>query len=67
MKKLKAFRLEQSRKERIKPYYIFNDAQLEDVINKRPKTKEELLRISGFGTVKVEKYGEEIINILNEG
>lgn len=67
VKKLKSFRLEQSRKERIKPYYIFNDAQLEDVINKRPKTKEELLRISGFGTVKVEKYGEEIINILNEG
>lgn len=65
VKKLKAFRLERSRKEKIKPYYIFNDAQMEDIINKNPQTKEELLRVSGFGNVKVEKYGEEIIRILN--
>ncbi len=64
VKKLKAFRLEQSRKEKIKPYYIFNDAQMEDIIEKNPQTKEELLQISGFGNVKVEKYGEEIFNIL---
>lgn len=64
VKKLKAFRLEQSRKEKIKPYYIFNDAQMEDIIEKNPQTKEELLQISGFGNVKVEKYGEEIIGIL---
>lgn len=64
VKKLKAFRLEQSRKEKIKPYYIFNDAQMEDIIEKNPQTKEELFQISGFGNVKVEKYGEAIINIL---
>lgn len=64
VKRLKAFRLEQSRKENIKPYYIFNDAQMEDIIAKNPQTKEELLNVSGFGNVKVEKYGEEIIGIL---
>lgn len=64
VKCLKAFRLEQSRKEKIKPYYIFNDAQMEDIIAKNPQTKEELLQVSGFGNVKVEKYGEEIIGIL---
>lgn len=66
IRKLKAFRLEQSRKEKIKPYYIFNDAQMEDIIEKNPQTKEELLKVSGFGNVKVEKYGEEILNILKE-
>lgn len=66
VKRLKVFRLEQSRKEKIKPYYIFNDAQMEDIIAKNPQTKEELLQVSGFGNVKVEKYGEEIIRILNE-
>lgn len=65
VKRLKAFRLEQSRKEKIKPYYIFNDAQMEDIIEKKPQTKEELLQVSGFGKVKVEKYGDEIIKILN--
>ena len=64
VKRLKAFRLEQSRKEKIKPYYIFNDAQMEDIIDKNPQTKEDLLQVSGFGNVKVEKYGEEIVGIL---
>ena len=64
VKRLKAFRLEQSRKEKIKPYFIFNDAQMEDIIDKNPQTKEELLQVSGFGNVKVEKYGEEIVGIL---
>ncbi len=64
IKELKAFRLEQSRKENIKPYYIFNDAQMQDLIQKNPKTKEELCQVSGFGQVKAEKYGEQIIAIL---
>lgn len=62
--RLKAYRLEKSRSEGYKPYFIFNDAQMEDLIGKNPKTKEELLEVSGFGNVKVEKYGEEILRIL---
>lgn len=65
MRKLKAFRLAQSRQEKIKPYYIFNDAQMADLIEKLPQTKEELLKISGFGNVKVEKYGDKILEILH--
>jgi hypothetical protein len=62
--RLKAFRLERSRSEGLKPYFIFNDAQMEELIVKNPKTKEELMSISGFGQVKAEKYGEEILKIL---
>lgn len=64
VKRLKAYRLEQSRKENIKPYYIFNDAQVNDLIDKNPKTKEELLKVSGFGPTKVQKYGDDIIKCL---
>lgn len=64
---LKAFRLEKSREEKLKPYYIFNDAQLNELLDKGPKSKEELLKISGFGPVKVDKYGESILNILCKG
>lgn len=63
---LKKFRLDQSRAEGIKPYYIFNDAQMKDLIEKNPSTKEQLLEISGFGKVKVEKYGDEILEILKK-
>lgn len=65
VRKLKAFRLEQSRKENVKPYYIFKDAQMNDLIDKMPKNKEELLQIQGFGSVKVEKYGDAILTILD--
>lgn len=64
--KLKAYRLEQSRKENIKPYFIFNDAQMNDLIDKNPKNKEELINVSGFGAVKVEKYGNEILELLHQ-
>lgn len=63
---LKAFRMEQSRQEKIKPYIIFNNAQMEDLIDKKPKNKEELCQISGFGKVRTEKYGEAILEILNK-
>lgn len=63
-KALKAFRLAKSREENIKPYFIFNDNQLKDLISKMPTTTSELLTVSGIGEVKVKKYGEEIINIV---
>lgn len=66
IQRLKKFRLEQSRKENMKPYYIFNDAQMKDLIEKNPKNKEELLKVSGFGKIKVDKYAEDIFKILSE-
>lgn len=63
---LKVFRLERSRQEKIKPYFIFNDSQMEDLIQKNPRSKEELCQVSGFGNVKAEKYGEGILKILRE-
>lgn len=65
IKKLKDFRWNQSKIENIKPYYIFNDMQMNDLIEKNPKNEEELLQVSGFGKVKVEKYGKQILNVLS--
>lgn len=65
VKRLKTFRLEQSRKEKVKPYFIFNDSQMYDLINKKPQDKKDLLAVSGFGQVKVEKYGDAILKILD--
>lgn len=66
VKKLKEYRLQQSRDEGIAPYLIFNDAQMNDLIFKMPRTTDELLKISGFGSVKVDKYGASIIKILQD-
>lgn len=62
---LKKYRLEQSRKEDVKPYFIFNNLQLEALVKICPKNKQELLTVNGFGSVKCEKYGEDIFKIIN--
>ena len=64
IKALKAFRLERSRQEQVKAYFIFNDAQMEELIKKNPKNKEELCQVYGFGKVKAEKYGDAILEVL---
>ena len=64
VQKLKEFRLKQSRKENIKAYYIFNDAQMQELIAKRPQNREDLYAVAGFGKVKIEKYGDAILAIL---
>lgn len=65
-KELKAYRLKKSREEKIKPYYLYSDNQLRELIEEMPKDKEELQKIKGFGSVKTEKYGGEILGILKK-
>lgn len=66
IKKLKDFRLEMSRAEKIKPYFIYNDKQMMNLIENMPKSKEELKNIYGFGEVKINKYGDNILKIINK-
>lgn len=65
-KELKAYRLHKSREEKIKPYFIYNDNQLKDLISKMPINKEELQKVSGFGEVKANKYGDDILKIIEK-
>lgn len=65
-KNLRQYRLEQSRKENVKPYLIYNNNQLEHLISKKPKTKEDLKMMPGFGEVKVNKYGDAILEIISK-
>jgi ATP-dependent DNA helicase RecQ len=65
-KTLKSFRFGLSEKEDIPAYMIFHDSVLENIAKQRPKTKEELLQISGVGTKKYDKYGEETLKIVNQ-
>jgi hypothetical protein len=65
VKELKEFRLATSRTENVKPYFIFDNKQMDDLIARNPRTKEELLDVNGFGPKKLEKYGDAILKILN--
>ena len=63
---LKSYRYNKSREENIKPYFIYNNAQLEEIIRKDPSDIWQLKKISGFGDVKCEKYGADILKILSD-
>ena len=63
---LKAYRLNKSREENIKAYYIYSNKELEALITMMPMTKEELQTVEGFGQIKIGKYGNDIINIINK-
>lgn len=63
-KNLKEFRLNKSREEGIKPYFIFNNEEMENLIKANPRTKEDIIKIKGFGEKKTQKYGDEILLIL---
>lgn len=62
---LKKYRLNKSKELNYKPYFIFSNKTLEELINKKPKNKVELKQIEGFGDKKIEMYGIDIIKIIN--
>lgn len=61
---LKEYRLNKSREEKVKPYFIYNNEMMEEIIKLNLIDKEELIKIKGFGPVKIEKYGKDIVNII---
>ncbi len=63
---LKNWRKGKAYKERIRPYIIFSDSSLIDIVNVMPKDLDEMLQIRGVGEKKVELYGKEILNIINK-
>lgn len=61
---LKKWRLSRARKDKVAPYMVAHDKALQAVATAMPATSGELLRISGFGSSKVEKYGNDILKIV---
>ncbi|MFJ8528675.1 NERD domain-containing protein [Bacillus sp. NPDC094106] len=61
---LKKFRMNASAKHQLKPYMVFTNNEMDSLISTKPTTKEEMLKVKGFGEKKVELYGEEIIRII---
>lgn len=63
---LKKYRLQKAKSLNYKPYFIFNDQTLEEILSIMPRTLTDLKKISGLSDKKIEFYGQDIINIINE-
>ena len=60
---LRNWRLQRSKKEGVPPYILFSNAQLSKIVKARPQSETELGKIDGVGQAKIEKYGNEILEI----
>ena len=61
---LKKYRLNKSKELGIKPYMIFSNKEMNDIILIKPIDIDALCKINGFGDVKCSKYGEDIVRIV---
>jgi len=64
--RLRTLRLEIAREEKVPPYIIFSDKTLVQMCLLKPKSKTEMLRVSGVGEIKYEKYGERFLTALSK-
>ena len=64
MKRLRQWRKETAEKEGVPIFIIATNKQLTDVIRLAPTTPKSLRDISGFGGKKVERYGNDLIEIV---
>ena len=61
---LRAWRLEEARRQELPPYVIFHDSTLLEVARRRPSSLTSLAMIPGVGASKLERYGSAIIGIV---
>lgn len=61
---LKLWRTEKAKEQKLPSYFIASNNELMSLAKYKPTKKEELLEIKGFGKHKVENYGEDIIELL---
>jgi DNA helicase-2/ATP-dependent DNA helicase PcrA len=61
--RLKAWRLEVSREQKVPAYVVFTDATLQAIAEHRPTTAGELSAIPGVGSVKLDRYGSDVLSL----
>ncbi len=61
---LRTWRSEQAKKDGMQPYIIAHNLSLKQMVKMHVKTKDELLSVKGFGAKRVEKYGDNILKVI---
>lgn len=64
---LRALRADIAREEKVPPYIVFSDKSLVHMCMLKPRTREELLSVSGVGEYKYERYGSRFLSCVQVG
>jgi ATP-dependent DNA helicase RecQ len=63
---LKAKRTALAREQGVPPYVIFHDSTLLEILNRKPRTLDEMGQISGVGQAKLAKYGDAFLQVVED-
>jgi ATP-dependent DNA helicase RecQ len=61
---LRARRRELAAEAGVPPYIVFGDKVLLEMVARKPSTPDELLRVPGVGQAKLERYGDDFLEVL---
>ena len=62
--RLRVWRKAQAEAQKVPPYVVFSDATLVAIADARPTSRAELARISGVGSIKLERYTAPLLAVL---
>ena len=60
--RLRSLRKRLAQERGLPAYMVFSDATLRSMVRLRPRTKDQMLEVSGVGAKKLETYGEEFLH-----
>ena len=64
--RLRAWRLEESRRSNLSPAYVFPNETLRLLASTHVTSLDDLSRIKGIGSSKLERYGEALLALLQD-
>jgi DNA helicase-2/ATP-dependent DNA helicase PcrA len=62
--RLREWRTQRAREEEIAAFMVFSNATLEEIATRRPQSTRELLKVSGVGKEKLQKYGDDLLDLV---
>jgi ATP-dependent DNA helicase RecQ len=63
---LKTLRRKIAKEKNLPPYVIFQDPSLEEMATTYPTTKDDLAQVNGVGMGKVNKFGKEFLEVIQQ-
>ena len=61
---LRTVRAELAKQQKVPPYVICSDKTLNDMVRRKPRTREGLLTVYGMGEVKAQRYGDAFLQVI---
>lgn len=62
--RLKQWRADRARSDKVSAFIIAHNTLLEELARRKPQSAQAMLGVKGFGQSKLDKYGDELLDIL---